>query len=83
MYNVGNRVVPISKSVLGPLEHSMVWVAAKDKGQPYLYITRIDSGYYVADSVEGSCTGDHFLTRDLIPYTEFLDTFYKDIGLPE
>lgn len=72
-YKVGDKVVPISKSVWRSLKDSAVWNKAKSQG--YMYVTEIG-----VNSVEGTINyvcndlnskeeaGDYFIESDLIPY---------------
>lgn len=66
---VGNKYVPLKKSTGGDLSGSAAWNLAKEKNQPYLYLTRIDKDHLVLDN-NNSSTGDFFLEDDVIPYEE-------------
>ena len=68
-YKVGDKVVPISKSVWGGLGESEVFSTAEKLGLPYLFITGYDAeeGAYACD-YERSDGGDFFAESDLIPY---------------
>jgi len=76
-FQIGDKVVPVSKSVNGPLSASGQWeIANKEKNQPFLYVTiqnYSDLGYkgiIVCHENKDSCSGDYFLESDLIPYIE-------------
>lgn len=68
---VGDKVVPVSKSVWGNLESSTSWKIAKHLNQPFLFVTGFEDSpnaiicdYVLEDS------GDYFLESDLIHYVE-------------
>lgn len=67
-FKVGDKVVPISKSMLNPLEHSAVWKRAKIANQPYLYITKIDNETFTCNTVLNYVGGDYFKKEDLKHY---------------
>lgn len=69
-FNIGDKVVPISKSVYGSLDQSTNWKEAQKINQPFLYLNEIcgstlTCGYRTSN-------GDYFLELDLIPYEEKL-----------
>ena len=72
---VGEKYVPISKSVGCSLENSTCWERAKDTIQFYLFYkgVRSSSGlgtteYIFTDNMNGG--GDFFLLSDMVPYVE-------------
>ena len=67
---VGQKVVPHSKSFCGNLESSVNWYYAKNKNQPYLFVSKINYDYIVLDCIRGSNRGDFFLPEDFEPYIE-------------
>jgi hypothetical protein len=81
-FHVGDRVVPISKSFMGPLEKSVVWGSAQRKGQNFLYVRNVlrddeDWGdvlgnhpglVYECSVAYPNYGGDYFLPQDLKPY---------------
>lgn len=72
-FKVGDKVVPVSKSVCGSsLEHSVVWKYAKQMGQSYLFLNKIEGYTHICDIEvnNGEIRGDFFLESDLIPYEE-------------
>lgn len=69
-FKVGDKVVPVSKSVNGNLRSSLHWKKAKTTG--YLYVTgfaqhnnSIICACYLSDG-----GGDYFLESDLIHYIQ-------------
>lgn len=68
-FKVGDKVVPVSKSVWGKSSLSMN--EAKKLKQPFLYVTGFQEEYnaVICDSRQ-SKTGDFFLESDLIHYVE-------------
>ena len=67
-YKIGDKVVPIGKSVTTGLELSNAW--KKGKAQGFMYVTRVDTDKYVCWHTLPSYEGDHFAESDLIPYEE-------------
>lgn len=70
-FKVGDKVVPISKSVWGSLDDSVEWHVANEKNQPYLYINSIDADGRFVCSHEAlqEYSGDFFIESDLILFT--------------
>lgn len=64
---VGNKYVPLKKSVWGNLESSFEWKKAKRKNQNFLYFIGED-GRDLAFSADLEGSGDFFLEEDVIPY---------------
>lgn len=76
-YQVGDKVVPIIKSIWGGLHESNAWRRAKDKQQGYLFVREINpmtssgpADYLCDDTIPTKHGGDFFLESDLIPYVE-------------
>lgn len=73
-FKLGDRVVPISKTVPGweGLENSRNWRWAREKGQPFLYISdwNDEEDCYVVCSENVGDDGDFFMPEDLIPYVD-------------
>ena len=77
-YNIGDRVVPVRKTIWGKkLSQSVLWNQAKKIKQKFLYVTGINvedfSGMvipYRAHSFKDSESGDYFKESDLKPYVE-------------
>jgi predicted nucleic acid-binding Zn-ribbon protein len=69
-FQVGQKVVPVSKSVWGQLNESTVWKEAQ--GQGFMFINGFDheENAYVCGSENSELDGDFFLESDLIPYVE-------------
>jgi hypothetical protein len=75
---LGMKVVPYKKSAKGwtSLENSIAWNNAKNKNQPYLYLTEIDAitgnGDYcqVLNDEKWDLDGDYFMWDDFEPYVE-------------
>src|SRR5690554_6041677 len=71
-FKVGDKVVPISKSVMpnDTLDDSVVWSRARDKGQKFLYVTGYNEyGDVVCyDEKTKYRNGDYFKESDLILY---------------
>lgn len=73
-YNIGQKVVPVSKTVDGwsSLNESSAWIYAKQKGQPYLYVVDYDvavGAYVLSDSIEDD-SGEYFNESDIKPFIE-------------
>ena len=75
-FKVGDKVVPVSKSVCGPLSASMSWKRARDKGQPFIYVTMVGPNI-VCHEKPTLNNGDYFLESDLRPYVEPLKPKFK------
>lgn len=74
-FKIGDRVVPVSKSVYGSLENSCVWTQAQEKDQPFIYVTGYEGAsnnkdVIMCDVDYNSGTGDFFLENDLVKYEE-------------
>ncbi|MET4560789.1 hypothetical protein ABIA69_001933 [Lysinibacillus parviboronicapiens] len=71
-FNVGDKVVPINKTVEGydNLRDSKNWNKAQKVNQPFLYVQYFDDSVnaYVCNVNEGPCEGCYFNESDLIPY---------------
>jgi len=67
--SVGMKVVPHSKSY-GGLENSSIWQSAKNKNQPYLFVSRIQSDKIILNDEIDDEFGDFFLPEDFEPYIE-------------
>ena len=67
-FKVGDKVVPISKSVMGSLESSAEWEQAKGIEQKFLYVNSFEDGYILCHhrQVDYS-SGDYFAESDLQP----------------
>lgn len=77
-FKVGDKVVPMKKSVWGDLSESSAWSQAQSVNQPFLYVTKIGGSespdHIVCDSYM-SDSGDYFLEEDL--------EFYVTNGIDE
>ena len=69
-YQIGDKVVPVSKSTWNGLEKSTSWNACGGKKQGYLFVTKYESSDTVVCSEKKGGIGDFFLESDLIPYVE-------------
>ena len=71
-FNVGDKVVPISKTVKGfdNLKNSTNWNKAQEVNQPFLYIQYFDGDVnaYVCNLNKAEGGGCYFNESDLIPY---------------
>lgn len=71
-FSVNDKVVPISKSESfygrSGLNDSVVWQAAKNLKQPFLYVRTYEGHDIYLCSEKPDGTGDYFLGSDLIPY---------------
>lgn len=73
-YNVGDKVIAISKSVFtNELEKSPNWRKALSNNQPFLFIAKKNAPYddercYVCSWKENIDSGDYFAEKDLILY---------------
>jgi hypothetical protein len=70
MFKIGDKVIPIGKSVGDSISNSREWLRAKDMSQTYLYVNRIKlDGIIVCGITNGEHHGgDLFLERDLIKF---------------
>lgn len=68
-FNIGDKVVPVSKTVWGCLDSSVEWHKAKEVNQPYLYVNKVEGDTILCyhKDVEYS-TGDYFAEKDLVLY---------------
>lgn len=78
-FKVGDRVVPHAKTVpgYGSLEQSAEWAKARDREQPFLYVTWVEKQLgdntpcLICGSYEGQrIEGDYFLPDDVTLYEE-------------
>jgi len=68
---IGNKYVPISKSVYGPLETSNIWKKAQELNQPFIYFVGEDkSDLAFSFKSKYNMDADFFLESDVIPYKE-------------
>jgi hypothetical protein len=68
---IGEKYVPHAKTAGDkPLDGSICWKKALEKGQAYLYYTGIDCGKYCFDDTytPGCIDGDYFNPEDVTPY---------------
>ena len=79
-FKVGDKVIPVSKSVCGGLDSSIEWKASKEQG--FMYIVEDDHYKYTCSRDNNvDQEGDYFLASDLIPHTEDIkiEALEKDI----
>jgi len=70
-FKVGDKVIPISKSINGSFLGSYHIGIMKEKGLKFLYITRaVYEGTFSCSSSQKSGTGDWFLEEDLVLFKE-------------
>lgn len=70
-FNIGDKVVPISKSVCGSLGSSNVWLRAQEKKQGFIYVNSYETNGDVTCSDELDYnSGDFFTESDLVLYSE-------------
>jgi len=68
---IGNKYVPISKSIFGPLNSSNIWKKAQKLNQLYLYYVGRNENYLCFSHVKDDALhSDFFLESDVIPYEE-------------
>lgn len=69
-FEIGQKVVPVSKSVYGygDLESSGVWKSNKSKG--FMYVAEYRNDYIVCTREDDFDGGDYFKESDLVPYEE-------------
>lgn len=67
-YKIGDRVVPINKTITTSLDISNAWNKSKERG--YMYVTRVEDDKYICWYTYPNTGGDHFRESDLIPYVE-------------
>lgn len=74
-YKVGDKVIPINKSVYSSLDQSNMWKRAREKGQNFIYINNVapDVGDYRCNVELTEFNGDFFLESDLIPYVPYVE----------
>jgi hypothetical protein len=72
MFEVGDKVFPIDKTVLGTLGSSISWSRAKDAGQDFLYVRKLTEyngrEIVVCTSDKSGLGGDYFNFEDLVSY---------------
>lgn len=79
-FKIGDKVVPIKKSMVGDLIDSVVWNQAREKNQPFLYITTLNNGWYTCSLENVSGDGDYFKENDLMPFIEFnINDYYNRV----
>lgn len=73
-FQVGDKVVPINKTVIGygSLNKSNNWRKAKEKGQGFLFVSKFDEevNAYVCSHENGAKYGDYFNETDLKNYKD-------------
>ena len=73
-FKVGDKVVPVSKSVYSSLEGSCHWTDVKYTNKPYLYVCKPncfdDKNHIRCSQVKDDYAGDYFLESDLIHYIQ-------------
>jgi hypothetical protein len=69
-FHVGQKVVPVSKSVWGQLEESNVWKEAQGQGFMFINGFEHEENAYICGSDHEEDCGDFFLESDLAPYIE-------------
>ena len=74
---IGNKYVPLKKTIMGSLRYSNVWKDAKKIKQKYLYYTGKDDSYYVFSFTPDKNNGDYFNPSDVIPYIENEDFIFN------
>lgn len=69
---VGEKYVPLKKTIFGSLDNSGVWKRAKEIGQPYLFFIGKDKDgdHIFSEILNKENTGDFFNPEDVIPYNE-------------
>jgi len=76
-FKTGDKVVPVKKSVCGPLDSSNKWREAQEIKQPFIYV--INPSFYdeyaektvvICHGNKNANSGDYFLESDLVPYVE-------------
>ena len=68
-FKIGDKVVPISKSVGWSLDGSTNWDKAVESGQNYLYVKLYDEeGRITCGVYKEVNSGDYFLESDLVHY---------------
>ena len=69
-FNIGDKVIPLTKTTWSGLEDSQCWKRAKEKSQGFLYVNSYESdGTLTCGDNKGS-SGDFFKESDLVLYTE-------------
>ena len=76
-FQIGDKVIPISKSMYGPLEDSISWQNATAEGRNFLWVVELNpweiDGVIVCDEFppdHPDVMGDFFLKEDLEPYND-------------
>ncbi len=69
-FKIGDKVVPVSKSIMGPLKYSIAWRRAIKKKQPFLFVMKIEEDTFICNEDSTRVTGDFFLESDLLPFEE-------------
>jgi hypothetical protein len=81
-YKVGDRVVPLKKSIGCRTDEN--WKHAKEKKQPFLYVNnvfttknnRYNAPYYECDNVH-THYGNHYAESDLIPFDSSENSLFE------
>lgn len=69
-FKIGDKVIPLTKTVWGSLDESNCWRRANENNQGFLYVNRFESNGDILCSDNKDGGGDFFKISDLIPYTE-------------
>lgn len=81
---VGMRVVPVGKTIMGSIRDSNVWKRACSDNQPYLYVTKVYRNHVVHNrthdivivcdhALKDYASGDYFAAADLEPWMPYED----------
>lgn len=78
---IGNKYVPLKKSVCGNLNSCVAWKNAKGMNQPYLYYNGLSENGHHKFNETTEDTGDYFLEDDVIPYMEEFIIDCRDVQI--
>lgn len=71
MYKIGDKIIPLKRTVegYGTLSDSVVWEKAMEINQPYLYVNFVNHSIIMANT-QNDNSGDYFSISDIIHYME-------------
>lgn len=69
-FKIGDKVIPLTKTIWCELDDSQCWKRAKGKNQGFLYVIGFESDGTLICGDNKSSSGDFFKESDLVLYTE-------------
>ena len=65
---IGMRVVPFKKTIMGGIETSVVWNQAMQNNQQYLYVINKENDYFALGDNKNDTDGDYFKAEEFHVY---------------